>query len=435
MSERNFEATADEAVGTAADWKDMLRSVRAALQTKTAKGIIFLIQFAASFLTLIYFKGVVQMAYRSLFYRLEIPAAQSTSFCVSLIFTLLGFGALMLFTRRQIVTRLVIMCAMPFYFPIFLFNYTHKVLIIPLAIFIVITYIGSGAGEGVKTILGAVYLMIYILGAFLFLTVQGAIQPNITETVVERGFSQQGSYRYSVVKVDDRADGHTYVAIEPNTCDLHYDDCTWYAKGYSKTIYLSRPKKDFKTEWSVKSRAEITRELLLINPYTTFTLNAEQMKKLGLDQGFTKEYKVTSLTRRQRKKLGIAIQKDLIGQTAEEAGLELKESTDTVTLTFAQMEELGLSPTLEKRLSSFSDENLATLGVPEQNDVLTVNGKVVFRQYIAVLERTYDSSNRSLTAFLESNDVPEINQPVARQGGHTDGQNSSAAADAADAAA
>ena len=79
-----------------------------------------------------------------------------------------------------------------------------------------------------------------------------------------------------------------------------------------------------------------------------------------------------------------------------------------MTLNFEQMIDLGLSPTYEQRLSRMTDENLATLGVPEENEVLYVNGKVVFRQYVAVLERTFSEGSRDLTAFLESNTVPEV---------------------------
>jgi hypothetical protein len=73
------------------------------------------------------------------------------------------------------------------------------------------------------------------------------------------------------------------------------------------------------------------------------------------------------------------------------------------------MVELGLKPTYSLRLSRMSDENLAALGVPEENEVLTVNGKVVFREYVAVLQREFDPANRDMMAFLESNIVPPVN--------------------------
>ncbi|MBR5405078.1 MAG: hypothetical protein IK107_02165 [Oscillospiraceae bacterium] len=402
------EAGGESAVRAGTGVGDFFRTVRDALNSKMSRAVIFLLQFVGSFLTIFYLRGVLRLAYYSLFYRLEIPAEQRKHYCVLISLALLGWGLLMLFTRRQIITRIVIMLAMPLYFPIFLFNYKHLVLIVPLAVMAAITYLASGTGEGPKTILGAVFLTIYVLGAFVFLSGQSVLKPQITEYTVERGSSQTGNYRYATVVVDDRAEGHTYIELEPNTLDIQYDNSVWRAKGYGKTVYLARPRRKFDAVWSVKPRAEITRELLLINPSVTFDLNAAQIKTLGLDKNYTKEYKLTSLSSKQRMKLKKVLKKDLKDSTAEELGVEVMKDDAKVTLTFGQMIELGLKPVLEQRLANLSDENLAALGVPEQNDVLTINGKVVFRQYVAVLERTFEKSNRSMTAFLESNDPAPI---------------------------
>ena len=410
MTNRIFaeEAGGESAVRAGTGAGDLFRTVREALNSKMAKAVIFLLQFAGSFLTIFYLRGVFRMAYYSLFYRLDIPEELRKPYCISISISLFGWGLLMLFTRRQIVTRIVIMLSMLLYFPIFLFNYKNLVLVIPLGVMAAITYLASGTGEGPKTILGAVFLTIYVLGAFVYLSAQGVLQPQITEYTVERGQSQTGNYRYETIVVDDRAEGHTYIALEPNTLDIRYDKSAWYAKGYSKTVYLSRPRRKFDVSWSVKPRAEITRELLLINPAVTFDLNAEQIKTIGLDKTYSKEYKLTSLTKKQRMKIKKVLKKDLDGKTAEELGVEVMKDNTKVKLTYDQMIVLGLKPVLEKKLADLSDENLAALGVPEQNDVLTINGKVVFRQYVAVLERIFSQSNREITAFLESNDVAPL---------------------------
>lgn len=402
------DAAGESTVRTGAGIGDFVRTVRDALNSKMSKAVIFLLQFVGSFLTIFYLRGVLRLAYYSLFYRLEIPAEQRKHYCVLISLALLGWGLLMIFTRRQIVTRIVIMLAMPLYFPIFLFNYRHLVLIVPLAVMAAITYLASGTREGPKTILGAVFLTIYVLGAFVFLSAQSVLKPQITEYTVERGSSTAGNYRYSIVVVDDRAEGHTYIELEPDTLDIEYDNSVWRAKGYGKTVYLARPRRKFEAVWSVKPRAEITRELLLINPSVTFDLNAEQIKTLGLDKSYTKEYKLSSLSSKQRMKLKKVLKKDLKDKTAEELGVEVMKDDAKITLTFDQMTDLGLKPVLEQRLANLSDENLAALGVPEQNDVLTINGKVVFRQYVAVLERMFEKSGRSMTAFLESNDPAPI---------------------------
>ncbi len=399
---------------TAADIGDHLRNgwrtVKEAIQTRNGRYFMFALQFLLSFVSLLYLKGVVQMAYYSMFYRLDIPEETRGKYCFLVTLACLFFGAVMLFTRRQIVTRLSIMACMPFYLPIILFNYNHLVLLIPLGIMVVVTYLASGTKEGPKTILGALFLMLYVLGFFVFTTVQNILQPATVETVIERGVTPSGSYRYSVVQVLDQGDGNTYVAVEPNDADIKYDYATWYSKGFRQEIYRERPlKKGFKAEWTTQTRAEITKELITKNPSTVFVLNAEQMKILGLNVGFAQEFKISELSRTQRHKLGYGSEKDAIDKRfAGLLNITLMEPDFVVTLDFDKMVELGLNPTVDQRLSRMTDEQLALLGVPEVNEVLKVGKKVVFREYVAVLERRFSEENRDMDAFLESNEQPEV---------------------------
>ena len=193
-------------------FRGILGSVRDAVQTKSGRSFIGVIKFLVSLLTLFYFKGVIRMAYYSMFYRLEIPEDHRGAYCFLVTVVCIFFGAVMLFTRRQIVTRFVIMVSMIFYLPIILFNYRHLVLLVPLMIMVVITYLASGTSEGPKTIFGAVFIMIYILGAFVFITVQSILQPATEEKVIKRGVTEKGNYRYSIVQVLDQGDGNTYVS-------------------------------------------------------------------------------------------------------------------------------------------------------------------------------------------------------------------------------
>ena len=41
-------------------------------------------------------------------------------------------------------------------------------------------------------------------------------------------------------------------------------------------------------------------------------------------------------------------------------------------------------------------------------DSKKVNGKIVFRQYVAILENTFSEDSRSWTAIMESNTLPEV---------------------------
>ena len=398
-----------KAAAPADQFRALAASAKEAVQTKNGQFFMGVIQFLVSLLSLLYFKGVIRLAYNSLFYRLDIPEEHRGFYCFLVTLACIFFGAVMIFSRKQIVTRLVIMFSMPFYLPIILFNYRHLVLLVPLMLMVVITYLASGTSEGPKTIFGAVFIMIYILGAFVFLTVQSILQPATEEKVIERSVTENGIYRYSIVQVLDQGDGNTYVSVEPNTADMTYKYCTWYAKGYAQEIYHERPLDEFDAKWSVQTRADITKELIANNPNTTFTLDAEQMKLLGLNVGYAEDFNVSSLDRKQRHKLGYGSEKDPIDKRfAKFFRVSLVDEDFTVSLDFDKMVEIGLHPTYDLRLSRMSDENLAALGVPEQNEVLTVSGKPVFREYVAVLQRTFDPNKRELTAFLENNELPPV---------------------------
>lgn len=388
--------------------------IREKLTTAPGKHILFLAQFLLSFVTLFYLRGIIQFAYNSIFYRLELTPGMEKGYCFAISRTCFEFALLMLFTRRQIVTRVVIMLAMPFYFPIFLFNYQRLELVIPLALLIVITYIMSGTGEGAKTILGAVFLMFYIIGAIVFFLVQSILTPAVSETVIARDVSPLGNYRYQIVQQVDRADGNTYVAMEPNDADIHFDRSAWYTKGTMHEVYHDRPLDTFVYKWDTQTREEITAQLLRINPDTTFTLNADQMRILGLDVGFTEDYKAGALSYFQLKKFGYMNEKDTLTKVMiklkRTKGLVAIDKDSTLRLTFDQMVDLGLKPTYEMRLADLTDADLAKLGVPEENEILRANGKIVFRQYVAILEDTFSDDNIAMTAVFESNELPEVDE-------------------------
>lgn len=363
--------------------------------------ILYVVQFVLSFASIAYLVGVVMLAVYCLLYRLEIPQAAQSGFCLRLSLICIGFAAVMIFTRRQIITKFCILAALPFYFPIFLFNTEYKVLMIPLGLLGVVTFFANGAKEGTKTILGTVYLMFYVLGAFCYLNVVDLLKTSSVETVVEADVSPSGAYRYEIIEVQDKAGGNTYVSLEPNTYDIQYDHCTFYAMGYTKRVYLERPLTEFQSHWTTVTRAEIKKELTAMNPDVSFTLSAAQMELLGLDKGYTKDYKASALSRSQRFALGICISTDLIGgRTPESEGLTLYQEKDIVTVTYQQIKELGLTASVDVKLADLTDADLATLGVPEENDVLYINDKVVFRQLIAVLEDTFNNA-RSFSYLLE----------------------------------
>ena len=138
-------------------------------------------------------------------------------------------------------------------------------------------------------------------------------------------------------------------------------------------------------------------------------LNSDQMRMLGLNVGYAKEFKIKELSRSQRHKLGYASGGDDIDKRiAPFLRKQIVDADFVVKLDFDKMVEIGMNPTYEQRLSRMTDEQLAMLGVPEENEVLKVGRKVVFREYVAVLERRFAPENRDLGSFIEKNEEPEV---------------------------
>ena len=395
-------APAGTTVETPAALPAWIAKVRAALRTPKARLIIRIAQYVLSLFSILYTVGIIKLAYRSIFYRLEIPTEHRAIFCVLVSLICLGSGILLIFTRKIIIPRICIMISMPFHLPIFLFNYENLVLLIPLGILVVVTYFLNGVSEGTKTILGAFYLMIYVLGVFLYFVVQNVMAPASEETIVEQGISPGGDYRYAIVEVTDQAEGSTYLSMEPTRYDQCHDHYTWYAKGYDKLIYLERPKTTFTLSWETQIRTAITQQLLALNPDISFVLDAEELQAVGKSEGYFEMFEANELTKAQRAGVGLCIQDDLKeGETPESLGLELCPDSEPIKLSFATMQRLGMSIAANVKLSELTDENLAALGVPAESDVLSINGKVIFRYYVAELEGTFDPDVRTLTGVLD----------------------------------
>ncbi|MDE6092066.1 MAG: hypothetical protein K2G14_03115, partial [Ruminococcus sp.] len=86
---------------------------------------------------------------------------------------------------------------------------------------------------------------------------------------------------------------------------------------------------------------------------------------------------------------------------------ELLASHDDVTgkLYFSDLKEKEMSQFFVEKshsvyLSTLDDSQLAELGVSEEGDIMTFNGKVCFRFYVAELGDYYDVNSRKLSVDL-----------------------------------
>lgn len=200
-----------------------------------------------SVLGLLYTAFVCVLSFRSIFY--ETVILQPVLFCIFLSVISILAVTVMIYTRKQFLTKLSGFVLFPSLLPMVLLCFGSWEMIIPLAVCSIIIFFASGANEGAKTLLGTIYLLVYILAALAyFIFTSFLASPAITETV-DKGVSPSGLYRYEVINTTDSSNGSTSVIIEPNYMDKKYSWVTYKIRGYDRKLYVKRPLKEIKLEW------------------------------------------------------------------------------------------------------------------------------------------------------------------------------------------
>ena len=163
----------------------------------------------------------------------------------------------------------------------------------------------------------------------------------MASTVVDSGISPSRKYRYEVITTEDSSNGSTAVTVEPNNYfDVIQVVLDFRAEGGVRTVSLDRPmQEETVVRWETQTRQQITEELLTISEDVTLQLPASDRKALGYDENTT------------------------------------------------------------IYLRNLTDQDLARLGVPQNNDVMYVNDQVCFRSYIAILEDYFSPSKHAISAF------------------------------------
>ena len=149
------------------------------------------------------------------------------------------FGGLMFYTRKQIVTR-VCLCISPLIiFLMMIVAFGNWYMIIPPLAITAVVFLASGAGETLKTILGTIYLMMFVVGALVYLTLlhfnltpQTLLLKNYCD-LADRSFtyeySPEGTYRLVTYVNDDnpeRISATYYIEETENDVQL------WYLNAY-----------------------------------------------------------------------------------------------------------------------------------------------------------------------------------------------------------
>ncbi|MDE5937441.1 MAG: hypothetical protein K2G83_08570 [Ruminococcus sp.] len=393
-----------------------------------------------SVIAALYTVGVCCLSYFSVFYSIHVKDKVSLCLVVSAVSVIALI--LMLYTRKQLLTRISSFLILTAMLPVVLLYFGEKELLIPIILTGVFILLLSGAGEGIKTLVGTVILLMYIFGALGYFLFTSFFITSAKTEVIESGVSPSGRYRYSVVNTEDTSNGSTSVYIEPNYADVTYPFVTFKLKNIERIVYHERPVcEEINLEWTNQAREEITNELTSITKDIDVTLTESKLKEFGytvdnqleianvniyylLEAGLTAKdvnpIRLDDLSDQQiavfdigRDSSGkyyvLEPSKELLSEAKKSAGetvyLSELDSKGINAFNQSHLDEFGytlfdIQKDYTVPLSELNDEQIASLGVSESGDVLSFNGKICFRFYVAELEDYFNIDSRKFSIDL-----------------------------------
>ncbi len=393
-----------------------------------------------SVIAALYTVGVCCLSYFSVFYSIHVRDKVSLCIVVSAISVIALI--LMLYTRKQLLTRISSFLILTAMLPVVLLYFGEKELLIPIILTGVFILLLSGAGEGTKTLVGTIILLMYIFGALGYFLFTSFFITSAKTEVIESGLSPSGRYRYSVVNTEDTSNGSTSVYIEPNYADVTYPFVTFKLKNMELIVYHERPVcEEINLEWTNQTREEITGELTSITKDIDVTLTESELKEFGytvdnqleianvniyylLEAGLTAKdvnpIRLDDLNEQQLAVFDIGRDnsgkyyvleplEELLSRAKKSAGetvyLSELDSKGIETFNQSHLDEFGYTLfDIEKDytvpLNELNNEQIASLGVSESGDVLSFNGKVCFRFYVAELEDYFNIDSRKFSIDL-----------------------------------
>ena len=231
-------------------------------------------------LSIVYMLFVCRLCYFSIFYDMHINDRVST--CLAVSGVSLAALIVMLYTRHQILTRIASFVILPAMLPVVLLYFGEWGLIIPIIVAGIIILLLSGAGEGIKTALATIILLMYIFGALGYFLFSTFFVASVKEQVVDTGVSPSGTYRYRVVNTEDTSNGSTAVYVEPNYADVKNTFATFTLKNQEHIVYMNRPiQSKVDISWTTQNRQEITDKLNSISDEIEVTVTDAELKRLG----------------------------------------------------------------------------------------------------------------------------------------------------------
>lgn len=170
------------------------------------------------------------------------------------------FAGIMFYTRKQIITRIVVLFTPLLAFVLLIIAFGQWYLIIPPVVVCAFTFLAAGTNETLKTILGTVYLLMFVVGTLVYLTmlhfnltVQTFLQ--LSECDISKrsdvySYSPDNTYRL-VMYVDDAGNERSltsyYVEKTKDDIELPYLHC--YKHLYSQKVLVTMDQSSVVYKW------------------------------------------------------------------------------------------------------------------------------------------------------------------------------------------
>lgn len=189
-------------------------------------------RFGVSLLSLAYPAFLIFVAWIVMGFFLE-PTHEGALFTLYIFINVI-FGGIMLFTRKQVITK---MCAMitPFIaFAILLLGFGNWFIIIPPIIVGVLIFFLCSVGETTKIVLGTIYLIMYVVGVLVYLTFQmlfgniSLMDVDLSMRSTTYNYSPDGQYRivtYVEPEKDERRTVSFYLEKTEGDIELPFVNC------------------------------------------------------------------------------------------------------------------------------------------------------------------------------------------------------------------
>ena len=220
---------------------------------------------SVSVFNLAYFAVVCMFTLATFLYDIEFAEGKEVTFFVIYFVASVLFMCLMIYSRREICTKLVSVALLPVCFALILFNWGNWILIVPPFIVGLVMFFASGVHETTKVVLGTIYLLIYVLGLVGFLVLRMLFGGSSVTTVLDQNLpnhddvfqlyndetqwkkllevtkeenliSPDGKYKLVLYDIQDNDKGRIKICVIPYGQDIEMKFFTLKQKGIEKTI-------------------------------------------------------------------------------------------------------------------------------------------------------------------------------------------------------